>query len=59
MCDEGVLNLQKTLQSLGTKVPKIIVQRVDEIFPSLKESMVSTILVCKENNFIVLFTGFI
>jgi hypothetical protein len=29
------------LQSLATRVPKIILKRVEEIFPSLKESLLS------------------
>jgi hypothetical protein len=41
MCDEQVLNLKEILHSLATRVPKIILQRVEEIFPSLKESVVS------------------
>jgi hypothetical protein len=41
MCDERVPNLPKILQSLATRVPKIVLQRVEEIFPSLKETLVS------------------
>jgi hypothetical protein len=40
-CDEQVLNLQKIQQSLGARVPRIILQRCEEIFPSLKETLVS------------------
>jgi hypothetical protein len=41
MCDEQVLDLQKIMQSVAARVPKIIVQRAEEIFPSLKEGSVS------------------
>jgi hypothetical protein len=41
MCDKLSLNLQKALHSLETRVPKIILQRVEEIFPYLKETVVS------------------
>jgi hypothetical protein len=41
MCDDQVSSLQKTLQSVAKKVPKIIIQRAEKIFPALKEIMVS------------------
>jgi hypothetical protein len=41
MCDDKVSSLQKTVQSVATKVPKIVIQRAEEIFPALKEIMVS------------------
>jgi hypothetical protein len=37
MCDEEVSNVQKIMECLVTRVPEFIVQRVEEIFPSLKE----------------------
>jgi hypothetical protein len=44
---EQVLNLPKILYHLVTREPKIILQRVEEIFPSLKETLVSAkICVC-------------
>jgi hypothetical protein len=46
MCDEYISTLQKHLQSLATRVPKIILQRVDEIWPALKESTVSVLCMC-------------
>jgi hypothetical protein len=58
MCDEQVLNLQTILQSVGTRVPKIMVQRVEEIYPSLKESVVSGVFLCAETNVSNLSTGF-
>jgi hypothetical protein len=39
--DEQGLNLQKNLHFLAMRVPKIILQRVEEIFPALKEDLVS------------------
>jgi hypothetical protein len=41
MCDKQTLNFQNIQQSLATRVPKIILQRVEEIFPAVKESLVS------------------
>jgi hypothetical protein len=43
---EGVSSLQKNLQSLPARVPKIVVPRIDELFPALKESMVSVLCFC-------------
>jgi hypothetical protein len=58
VCDERVLNLQSILQSLAARVPKIMVQRVEEIYPSLKESLVSGVCLCAQTNVTNLFTGF-
>ncbi|XP_023706886.1 uncharacterized protein LOC111864096 isoform X3 [Cryptotermes secundus] len=41
MCDEQFLNPHKFPHS-ATRVPKMIVQRVEEIFPALKESLEKT-----------------
>jgi hypothetical protein len=46
MYEEQDLNLKKILHSLATRVPKIIIQRVEEIFPSLKENLAS--ILCTE-----------
>ncbi|XP_023719522.1 zinc finger and SCAN domain-containing protein 12 isoform X3 [Cryptotermes secundus] len=35
MCDERVSSLQDTLQSLGSKVPKIILQTLEKIYPQV------------------------
>jgi hypothetical protein len=48
MCDERISRLQTNLQFLATRVPKIILQRVDEIWPALKESTVSVPCICAE-----------
>jgi hypothetical protein len=50
MCDERVSNLCKIEQSLATRVPEIIPQRDEEIIPSLKETLVSVVLMCAEIN---------
>jgi len=39
MHDEEVLKLHKVLESPTTKMPKIQLQRIEEIFPSLKEGL--------------------
>jgi hypothetical protein len=41
MGDELGLNMLQILHGLARRVPKIIVQRVEEIFPSLNEGTVS------------------
>jgi hypothetical protein len=51
MCEEQVLNM-KILHSLATRVPKIIIQRVEETFPSLKENLVSIVCTGMELNIV-------
>jgi hypothetical protein len=48
MCDEQVLDLN-IMQSFA-RVPKVILQRVEEIFPSLKHNLVSMVCTKKELN---------
>jgi phage-related holin len=43
MCDKEVVKLHENAQSFQTKMPKILVQRAEEIFPALKENMVSVL----------------
>jgi hypothetical protein len=43
MYDEHVLNSQKSVEFLATKVPKITVQRAEEIVPIVKEILVSVL----------------
>jgi hypothetical protein len=45
MFGEQVSNLENILQSPSARVPKIMLQRVEEIFPSLRESLVSVVVV--------------
>jgi len=55
MCDEQVLSLQKEiLQCVTTRVPVLILQRVNEKFPVLRESTVSD--VCMRAQKRILFT---
>jgi hypothetical protein len=41
MCDKKVVKLHENLQSLATRMLKVLVQQAEEIFPALKENMVS------------------
>lgn len=41
MCDEQVLSVQNSPVSVAAKVPKIVLQRAEEIFPACKELLVS------------------
>ena len=41
MCEEEVLRVQESLQSLTTGTPKVLVQRAEEIFTAVKKNMVS------------------
>jgi hypothetical protein len=46
MCEEQNTNLQMVLHSLARRVPKIILQRVEEIYPTLNERLVSVLCLC-------------
>jgi hypothetical protein len=53
MCTEPGTRLQTILHSLETRVPKIILQRVEELYPGMRESMVSVLYA--ENYLLILF----
>ena len=53
MCERPGVSLQTILHSKETRVPKIILQRVEELYPAVMESMVS--FLCAENNCICVF----
>jgi hypothetical protein len=55
--DGYTVSLQSSMQSLGTRVPVVVLRRVEELFPALRESKVHA--VCREEYFIILFPGFI
>jgi hypothetical protein len=46
MCDEKVLSVQNSPMSVAAKVPRIVLQRAEEIFPAYKELLVSVFYVC-------------
>jgi hypothetical protein len=60
MCEEQVVGLQSILRSLAIRVPKIILQRAEEVFPAVRESMVSVLCVCActEKNIVVIICQF-
>jgi hypothetical protein len=43
MCAEPSVSLRRTLHSLATKIPVVILQRVEERFPDLRERLVSAV----------------
>jgi hypothetical protein len=43
MCDKEDMKLHESLQSVPTRMPKVQVQRAEEIFPALKENTVSVL----------------
>ncbi|XP_023715287.1 uncharacterized protein LOC111868656 isoform X3 [Cryptotermes secundus] len=44
MCEERVVCLQSILRCLANRVPRIILQRAEEVYPSVREIMNSTII---------------
>jgi hypothetical protein len=57
MCDNQVSSFQRILHSVATRELKIRVQRVEEIFPALKENMVSPLCLDPQKR-IILFPVF-
>jgi hypothetical protein len=53
-CEEGVGRLQRILHSLETRVPRIVLQRVEEIFPAVKERIVSELCMCQLEDFVII-----
>jgi hypothetical protein len=43
MCDKQVVKLHENVQSLQTRMPTVLVQRAEELFPALKKNMVSVL----------------
>ena len=43
MCEEPCVSLKRTLHSLANRVPKIVLQRVEEIYPGVLKSVVSVV----------------
>ena len=43
MCDKEAGRSQENLQSLAKRMPKVQVQRAEEIFPALQKNMVSVL----------------
>jgi hypothetical protein len=57
MCDdEQVQSLQTTMHPFATGVPILLFQRVEDINPTVVESMVSVLRI--GNNFVILFCCF-
>jgi hypothetical protein len=57
MSDEEIVSLQSNMQYLSTRLPIIILQRVAEQLPPVREVMVGA--VCRQKNYIILFWGFL
>jgi hypothetical protein len=53
MCEERVVGLQSILRSLATRVPRIILQGVEEMFPAVRESMVSALCMCAQKRIVL------
>jgi len=43
MCDKEAGRLQENVQSHAKRMPKVVVQRAEEIFPALQKNMVSVL----------------
>ena len=48
MSDEHIVSLQSSMQFLPTRLPVIILRRVEEQFPALMKIMVSAMCLCAD-----------
>jgi hypothetical protein len=55
MSDEHIVSLQSSMQYCPTGLPIIILQRVEEQLPPVREVMVGAM--CRQKNYIMLFWG--
>jgi hypothetical protein len=53
MNDERVESLQSSMQFLPTRLPKIVLQRVEEEFPIWREIIVSAMCLCADKRLIL------
>ena len=52
MNEEHTVSLQSSMQFLPTRLPIIVLQRVEEQFPAYREIMVSAVCLCADNRII-------
>jgi len=58
MCDKEAGSSQQNPKPVAERMPKVLVQRAEEIFPALKENMVSVLYVLGIVLSCSLMTGF-
>jgi len=58
MSNESIENLQSNMQFPPTRLPKIVLQRVEEEFPIWREIVVSAMCLCADQR-ILLFWWFV
>ena len=59
MCDKEAGSSQQNPQPVAERMPKVLVQRAEEIFPALKENMVSVLYMLGIVLSCSLMTGFV
>jgi hypothetical protein len=61
MNDEHIVRLQSNVQFLLTRLPIIVLQKVDEHVPAFRETMVTVmcVYVCRQLEYVILFWGFV
>jgi hypothetical protein len=57
MSDEHTVSVQSSIQYFPTMLPIIILHKVEEQLPPVREVMVGA--VCRQKNYIFLFWGFL
>lgn len=48
---ERIARLMRTLHSLATRIPRVVLKRVETIFPALRKKLVSSVNICCANSF--------
>ncbi len=56
MSDEHTVSLQSSMQFLPTRLPVIVLQRVEEEFPAYREIMVSAVCLCADNRIVLSYS---
>jgi hypothetical protein len=57
LSDEHIVRLQSTMQFLPTRLPSIVLQRVEEQFPALREIMLRAMCRCADKRILSSYSG--
>jgi len=51
MSDEHIVSLESSMQFLPIRLPTLVLQRVEEQFPTFRDIMLSAVCLCAEKEF--------
>ena len=58
MSDEHIVSLESSMQFLPIRLPTLVLQRVEEQFPTFRDIMLSAVCLCAEKEFCHLILRF-